>query len=76
MTRLTENDEGKRVVNRDGDTIGMVTGFRGGRAYVDPEPGLGDRIKSRLGWESVDEDDYALENSEVERVTDEEVHLK
>ena len=74
--RLTEADEGKRVVNADGDEIGMITGFRGGAAYVDPDPGVTDSIMSKLGWESVDEDDYRLDNDVVETITDDEVRLR
>jgi hypothetical protein len=75
MTELTEEDQGKNVVTADGDQIGMVSGIRGGRAYVDPDAGMTDRIKSMLGWEHVDEDDYALEESEIDTVTDDEVRL-
>jgi len=74
-TDLTERDEGKKVVNADGDTIGMISGFRGGQAYVDPDPGITDQIMSTLGWQDVDEDDYALESAHVERITDDAVHL-
>ncbi len=76
MTELTDADEGKNVVTADGDKIGMVSGVRGGRAYVDPDAGMTDRIKSMLGWEDVDEDDYALEESEIDTVTDDEIRLK
>lgn len=75
-TRVTESDEGKRVVSPDGDEIGMISGFRGGRAYVDPDPGITDALMSKLGWENVDDDDYPLEQSDVETVTDDEVRLK
>ena len=75
MTELTENDEGKPVKTADGEQIGMISGVRGGRAYVDPDAGITDRIKSMLGWEDVDEDDYALAESEIDTVTDDEVRL-
>ncbi|MFC6975383.1 PRC-barrel domain containing protein [Halomicroarcula sp. GCM10025709] len=74
-TRLTEEDEGKTVVDADGETIGMISGFRGGKAYVDPDPGITDQIMSRLGWENVDEDDYALDSDMVAQISDDEVHL-
>jgi len=75
MTELTENDEGKPVKTADGEQIGMISGVRGGTAYVDPDAGITDRIKSMLGWEDVDEDDYALAESEIDTVTDDEVRL-
>jgi len=74
-TELTEEDEGKKVVNYDGDTIGVISGFRGGQAYVDPDPGISEKIMSTLGWTDVDEDDYALDSDRVEHVTDDEVRL-
>jgi len=74
-TNLTEKDEGKKVVNADGDTVGMISGFRGGRAHVDPDPDLTDKVKSALGWQDVDDDNYILESDQVERITDDEVHL-
>ena len=73
---LTEEDEGKRVVNVSGDRIGVISGVRNGSAFVDPNPGITDTIKSKLGWENVDEDDYPLKHSKIDRVTDDEVRLK
>jgi hypothetical protein len=74
-TDLTERDEGKKVVNADGEAIGMISGFRGGQAYVDPDPGITDEIMSTLGWQDVDEGDYAIDSDHVEHITDDEVHL-
>ncbi|QIO21835.1 PRC-barrel domain containing protein [Haloarcula sp. JP-L23] len=73
---LTERDEGKRVVNAEGEAVGMISGFRGGDAFVDPDPGITDKIMSRLGWEDVDEDNYKLDPSKVDTITDNEVRLK
>lgn len=73
---ITDTDEGKRVVNASGDTIGMVKAVRSGTAYVDPDPGLGDRIRTRLGWEDVEADDYPLDESTIETITDDEIRLK
>lgn len=76
MTRnLTEDDEGKDVVDTNGETIGIVSSVRGGTAYVDPDPGLTDTIKSKLGWNEPDTDDYPLDDSRVDTVTDDEVRL-
>ena len=72
---LTEEDEGKKVVDSSGDEIGIVSGVRGGTAYVDPNPDLTDSIKSRLGWGDVDQDDYPLDDSQIETVTDDEIRL-
>jgi hypothetical protein len=75
-TRVNETDEGKKVIDSDGNEVGVVTGFRGGKAYVDPDPGLADSVLSTLGWSDVDEDDYALDQDDVDVVTDDEVRLK
>jgi len=74
-TDLTERDEGKTVVNADGDTIGVISDFRGGQAYVDPDPGITDKIMSALGWDDPDEEEYALDTDRVEHITDDEVRL-
>ena len=75
-SRVSEADEGKRVVDADGEEVGIISGYRGGRAYVDPDPSIADTIMSKLGWENIDEDDYAIEQSDVDTVTDDEVRLK
>lgn len=72
---ITDTDVGKRVVNADGETIGMISAVRSGTAYVDPDPGLGDRIRTRLGWEDVNADDYPLDETAIESVTDDEIRL-
>jgi len=74
-SELTEDDQGKTVVTADGDEIGVISGFRGGQAYVDPDAGMTDKILSSLGWTDVDEDDYALGDDQVAEVTDDEVRL-
>lgn len=72
----TDEDVGKHVVNADGDRIGTVTAVRHGTAYVDPDPGMFDQIKAKLGWEDVDDDTYPLQESEVSEVTDDEIRLR
>ncbi|WP_418280347.1 PRC-barrel domain containing protein [Halorubrum sp. DTA98] len=75
-TTVTEDDEGKRVVNATGDEIGMVTEVKGGMAYVDPDPGITDSIRSKLGWGKTDTEDFGLEANRIESVTDDEIRLK
>ncbi|MFW5905482.1 MAG: PRC-barrel domain containing protein, partial [archaeon] len=60
---LTADDEGKKVINSKGDQIGRVVSVEHGRAHVDPDSGLTDRIRSKLGWGEADEDDYVLDAS-------------
>lgn len=77
MTRthrgITEPDEGKRVVDADGGTVGVLVDD--GTGYVDPDPGLTDRIRSRLGWGTVDEDDHPLDPTDIAEITDDEIRL-
>ena len=74
-TKITADDEGKTVVAADGHTVGMVEEVKDGKAYVNPEPGLVTQIKTKLGWGSADDEDFALEDESVERITDTEVEL-
>ena len=75
-TTVSESDEGKKVVNAHGDVIGIVSSVRGGTAYVDPDPGVTDKIMSKLGWSSTDDEDYPLNQSKIDAVTDDEIRLK
>ena len=75
-TTFSESDEGKKVVNAHGDVIGIVSGVRRGTAYVDPDPGVTDRIMSKLKWSSADDEDYPLDQSKIDVVTDDEIRLK
>ncbi|MFO7925578.1 MAG: PRC-barrel domain containing protein [Halobacteriota archaeon] len=75
-TNITDDDEGKRVLNANGDEIGMVTEVKDGKAYVDPDPGITDKLRSKLGWGDADEDDYILERDRIDTITDDEVRLK
>lgn len=72
---FTDDDEGKTVVNDDGEDVGIVADVEHGTAYVDPDPGITDRITSKLGWDERDEDTYPLQEESVASVTDDEIHL-
>ena len=75
-TDVTDDDEGKRVVNASGTEIGMVSTVRNGVAHVEPDPGITDTIRSKLGWGKADEGDYALDEKQIDTVTDDEIRLK
>lgn len=75
-TSLTEDDEGKSVVTADGETVGMVTEVRENTAYVDPEPGMFDRIKAKLDWSDSGEDAYPVGADAIEEITDDELRLR
>jgi hypothetical protein len=72
---LTEDDEGKRVVNAAGDEVGRVIEVKQGTAHVEPDPGLTDTIKSKMGWGESDADTYRLDADGIERVSGNEIHL-
>ena len=76
MQHITEEDVGKSVVNQTGEKIGTVSGVQGGTAYVDPDPGLGDSIKAKLGWDDPSSDDFQLEEQNIESVMDDEIRLR
>ena len=75
-TTITEEEKGKDVVDGNGEKIGIISGVRGGTAYVDPNPGITDRFKSMLGWDDVDSDDYPLDTSKIRTITDDEIRLE
>jgi hypothetical protein len=72
---VTDDDQGKAVVDSTGRKIGMVTEVRSGTAYVNADPGLADTIRSKLGWSDADEDDYVLEEDRIHTITDDEIRL-
>lgn len=72
---LTEEDEGKEVVNVNEDPVGRVIAVEHGEAHVDPDPGLADAIRSKLGWGEENEDSYVLDSSRIASVTDDEIRM-
>lgn len=70
----SDDEVGKPVV-ASGDTIGMITDVEEGIAYMDPHPGLTERIMGRLGWSDKDEEDYPLTPDQIANITDDEVRL-
>jgi len=76
-TTLNDSDEGKPVVNTNGEKIGIVAAVEDGTAHVNPDPGITDTISSKLGWGSGDPDEtYELQSDRVHTVTDDEIRLK
>jgi len=73
---IDESVEGYSVVNASGDEIGIVSDVRGGTAYVDPNPGLTDTIRSKLGWNDPDAEDFPLRGDQIDAIGDDRIHLK
>jgi len=75
MTVLTESDEGKFVMDGEGEQIGIVTEVEGDVAHVEPDPDLAEAWIQSLGFGDADEDDIEVPADAVATVTDEEVRL-
>ncbi|MBZ6496126.1 hypothetical protein [Natrinema longum] len=73
---LTHEDQGKDVVDESGQQIGMVAEVEGQTAYIDPEPGLTDRLKARLDWGGHGDDDYPVDAAQVTEITDDEIVIR
>lgn len=73
---FADDDEGKRVVNANDEEIGIIKSVSGGTAHIEPDPGMTDTIKSKLGWGDRDEETYPLEDDKIESITDDEVRLQ
>ncbi|GCF14308.1 hypothetical protein Harman_22430 [Haloarcula mannanilytica] len=74
--QLTDDDVGKTVVTSTGDEVGIVSRYRYGTAYVDPDPGLKTTLLTKLGWEDTDDEDgYPLQTDAVDTITEEQIRL-
>ncbi|MFW5937986.1 MAG: hypothetical protein ACOCSN_03500 [Halanaeroarchaeum sp.] len=76
VREFRNSDEGKTVVTADGDEVGKIERIQGDMAHVRPEESLSRSIRRRLGWAEDDQDVYEIDHSSVERIADDEVHLK
>ena len=70
------SDEGKRVVDREGNVIGEITAVRDGNGYVKKtgEESVVDAITTSLGWD--DSAIQELEGEHVDAIDDTEVRLR
>lgn len=77
MTVLSTADEGKFLMDIEGEQIGIVTEVDTDAqvAYVEPEPGLAESIVQGYGFGSADEDDIEVPAEAVETVTDSELRV-
>lgn len=77
MAVLSSDDEGKFLVDADGEQLGIVTEVDASEdaAYVEPDPGIGEAWVQGLGYGDADEDDVRLPFDAVDTVTDEEVRV-
>lgn len=73
---FTGDDEGKKVVDASGQTLGLVTKVEQGTAYVDPDPGVAETVKAELGWGDADRDEYTVHQDAVASRRDDELRLR
>ncbi|MHC3438256.1 hypothetical protein ACYJ1Y_09165 [Natrialbaceae archaeon A-gly3] len=73
---LSTDDQGKDVVSESGEQVGIVADVEGEMLFIDPEPGLTDRLRARFDWGEPDKDAYPVNVSQVREITDDEVVLK
>jgi hypothetical protein len=74
--QFSDDDTGKRVVNAAGEEIGIVADVEHGTAHVEPDPGITDTIKAKLGWGGDSDETYPLQEEAIGRVTDDAIHLE
>lgn len=72
---FNSDDEGKRVINDNGEEIGSIDRVEKDMAHITPASGLSSQTRQRLGWEE-GEASYILEHDTVEDIGDDEVTLK
>ncbi len=73
---LADVSEGDSVVDAEGETVGIVTAVETGEIYVDPDPGLTEKLSAKLGWVDEDDAEYTVDADDVADVEDGDVRLK
>lgn len=69
-TMPEDDDTGKDVVDVQGREIGVVTDVEGDTMYVEPDPSMTERIKSKLEMGSESEEDLPVSSEFVDRIED------
>lgn len=72
---FSDDDVGKDVVGLDGEKIGVVVDVEGETLYVEPNPGLFERLEAAMGWESRDEDAHPITADQIAHHRDDEIVL-
>ena len=73
---LTDEEEGKTVVDASGEPLGLITTVEEDAAYVEPNPDLAESIAARLGGKDAEDDEYAIHADAVNETTDEKIRLR
>lgn len=72
---LSENAEGRPVIDADDSPVGRVAEVRDGDPFVEPFPDLDPARRSELGWGGDDRDRYRLDGAFVETVRSAEIRI-
>lgn len=72
---VTVEDEGKDVIDANGDRIGTVSAVDDGTALVDPVSEINTTVRRALGW-SDEPDVYPLREQSIDAITESTIHLR
>lgn len=77
MSVISTSDEGKFLMDNEGEQIGIVTEVDPDAqiAYVEPDPELGEAILQGFGFGDSDGDDIEVPADSIETVTDSELRV-
>jgi hypothetical protein len=77
MTVLSPQDEGKFLMDAEGEQIGIVTEVDAEAqvAYVEPDASVAEAVIQGLGYGDADEDDIEVPAESVATVTDTELRV-
>lgn len=77
MSTLSTNDEGKYLMDAEGEQIGIVTEVDTTEnvAYVEPDPDIGEAVIQGFGYGDADEDDIEVPGESVDTITDTELRV-
>lgn len=77
MAVLSTEDEGKYLMDNQGEQIGIVTEVDPAEnvAFVEPDPGVGEALLQGLGFGDADADDIEVPGESVATVTDSELRV-
>ena len=73
---LDDVSEGDTVIDSQGETAGIVTAVEADKLYVDPDPGITEKLSAKLGWVDEDDAEYTVDADDVAGVEGGDVHLK
>jgi sporulation protein YlmC with PRC-barrel domain len=77
MTVLSTQDEGKILIDIEGEELGVVTEVDPQEqvAFIDPDPSVANSVIQGLGFGDAGEDDIEVPANSVETVTDTELRV-